>query len=140
MVESVAASIEEQGLPIGGNVLRVVAVDPVRNERAVIRNRLRVRADSRFCIVVGINGQVTVGRNNNVTIEFTGTGLTTGFQCLMDRQEPYFRCMCLGLAQFMPHLVSVVKHAHSNSVPGIKSEHYPHRSGYQQCKFVVLLG
>ena len=96
------------GLPIGDHVLRVVVVDPVRNERTVIRNRLRVRADSRFCIVVGINGQVTVGRNNNVTIQFTGTGLTTGFQCLMDRQEPYFRCMCLGLAQFMPHLVSSI--------------------------------
>ena len=94
MVESVAASIEEQGLPIGGNVLRVVAVDPVRNERAVIRNRLRVRADSRFCIVVGINGQVTVGRNNNVTIQFTGTGLTTGFQCTwIDRSHTFAVCV-----------------------------------------------
>ena len=83
------------GLPAGDHVLRVVAVDPVRNERAVIRNRLRVRRDSRFCIVVGINGQAMVGRNNNMTVEFTGTGLTTGFQCLMDRQQPYFNCKWL---------------------------------------------
>jgi len=92
-------------------------VDPVRNERAVIRNRIRVREASTFCVVVGTNAGLTVGRNNNVTVEFTGTGVTTGFQCLMDRQEPYFRCKCLGLAQFMPHLVSVANRAHSNGVP-----------------------
>jgi len=116
-----------------------MVLDPVRNERAVIRNKLRVRGDSRFCIVVGINGRVTVGRNN-VTIEFTGIGLITGFQCLMDRQGPYFRCKCSGLAQFIPHQVSVANCAHSNSEPGTKSEHYLHRSGYQQCTFLMLLG
>jgi len=126
------------GLPAGDHVLRVVAVDPVRNERAVIRNRIRVREASTFCVVVGTNAGLTVGRNNNVTVEFTGIGLTTGFQCLMDRQEPYFHCKCSGLAQFMPHLVSVANRAHSNSVPGTKSEHYTLID--QQCKFVMLLG
>jgi len=92
-----------------------------------------VREASTFCVVVGTNAGLTVGRNNNVTVEFTGIGLTTGFQCLMDRQEPYFRCKCLGLAQFMPDLVSVANHAHSNGVPGTKSEHYPHRSAMQVC-------
>ena len=78
------------GLPAGDHELRVVAVDPVRNERTVIRNRLQVCAASTFCVVVGTNAALTVGRNNNVTVEFTGTGLTTGFQCIMDRREPYF--------------------------------------------------
>jgi len=128
------------GLPAGDHVLRVMAVDPVRNERAVIHNRLRVRRDSRLCIVVRTNGMVTVGRNNNVTIEFTGIGLISGFQCLMDQQEPYFHCKCSGLAQFISHQLSVANRGHSSSVPGTKSEHCTHRSGYQQCTFLMLLG
>jgi len=90
------------GLPVGDHVLRVVAVDPVRNETAVIRNRIRVREASTFCVVVGTNAGLTVGRNNNVTVEFTGTGVTTGFQCIMDRQEPYFDCKWTSIALSAP--------------------------------------
>ena len=73
--------------------LRVVAWDLVRNERAVIRNRILVHRDDTFCAVVKKNNGLTIGRNNNVTVEFTGTGRTTGFQCILDKQRPYFECM-----------------------------------------------
>ena len=94
------------GLPAGDHILRVAAVDPVRNERAAIRNRVRVRATSTFCVVVGTNAGLTVGRSNNVTVEFTSTGQPTGFQCIMDRQEPYFDCKWTCVPVSIPHQTS----------------------------------
>ena len=82
-------------IPPGYYKLRVVAWDPVRKERAVIRNRVLVHRDDRFCTVVKTNNGVTIGRNNNVTVEFSGTGRTTGFQCILDKQRPYFECTLL---------------------------------------------
>ena len=80
-------------IPPGVYKLRVVAWDPVRDERAVIRNRILVHRDDTFCAVLKTNNGVTIGRNNNVTVEFSGTGRTTGFQCILDKQQPYFECM-----------------------------------------------
>ena len=80
-------------IPPGVYKLRVVAWDPVRKERAVIRNRILVHRDDTFCAVLKTNNGVTIGRNKNVTVEFSGTGRTTGFQCILDRQRPYFECM-----------------------------------------------
>ena len=80
-------------IPPGVYKLRVIAWDPVRDERAVIRNRILVHRDDTFCAVLKTNNGVTIGRNNNVTIEFSGTGRTTGFQCILDKQQPYFECM-----------------------------------------------
>ena len=80
-------------IPPGVYKLRVVAWDPVRKERAVIRNRILVHRDDTFCAVLKTNNGVTIGRNNNVTVEFSGTGRTTGFQCILDKQQPYFECM-----------------------------------------------
>ena len=82
-------------IPPGYYKLRVVGWDPVRNERAVIRNRILVHRDDTFCAVVKKNNGLTIGRNNNVTVEFSGTGRTTGFQCILDKQRPYFECMLL---------------------------------------------
>ena len=65
----------------------------MRDERAVIRNRILVHRDDTFCAVLKTNNGVTIGRNNNVTVEFSGTGRTTGFQCILDKQRPYFECM-----------------------------------------------
>ena len=82
-------------IPPGYYKLRVVAWDPVRKERAVIRNRVLVHRDNRFCAVLKTNNGLTIGRNNNVTVEFSGTGRTTGFQCILDKQRPYFECRLL---------------------------------------------
>ena len=80
-------------IPPGVYKLRVVAWDLVRKERAVIRNRILVHRDDTFCAVLKTNNGLTIGRNNNATVEFSGTGRTTGFQCILDKQRPYFECM-----------------------------------------------
>ena len=80
-------------IPPGVYKLQVVAWDPVRKERAVIRNRVLMHRDDTFCAVLKTNNGLTIGRNNNATVEFSGTGRTTGFQCILDKQRPYFECM-----------------------------------------------
>ena len=80
-------------IPPGVYKLRVVAWDPVRKERAVIRNKILVHKDDTFCAVLKTNNGVIIGGNNNVTVGFSGAGQTTGFQCILDKQWPYFECM-----------------------------------------------
>ena len=98
-------------IPPGVYKLRVVAWDPVRKERAIIRNRILVHRDDTLCAVIKTNNGVTIGRNNNVTVEFSGTGQTTGFQCILDKQQPYFECMlfnyCADVGQNIMNAIKV---------------------------------
>ena len=77
------------GIPPGDYTLRVVARDPVRGDRKVIRNRLWVHSDDAndpYCITYLINrGWRVEGRN--FTVEFTATGIASGFVCTLDRME-----------------------------------------------------
>ena len=64
----------------------MVAKDPVRGDRKVIRNRLWVHSDDAndpFCVTHLINrGWRVEGRN--FIVEFTATGIATGFVCSVD--------------------------------------------------------
>ena len=67
--------------------------------------------DDTLCTVIKTNNGVTIGRNNNVTVEFSGTGQTTGFQCILDKQQPYFECMlfnyCADVGQNIMNAIKV---------------------------------
>ena len=77
------------GIPPGDYILRVIARDPVRGDRKVIRNRLGVHSDDAsdpYCTTYLINrGWRVEGRN--LTVEFTATGIASGFECALDRME-----------------------------------------------------
>ena len=77
------------GIPPGNYTLRVVARDPVRGDRKVIRIRLGVHSDDAsdpYCTTYLINrGWRVEGRN--LTVEFTATGIASGFECALDRME-----------------------------------------------------
>ena len=61
----------------------MVAKDPVGGDRKVIRARLWVHSDEAFCTIHLINrGWRVEGRT--FTVEFTATGIATGFVCTLD--------------------------------------------------------
>ena len=76
------------GIPHGDYTLRVIATNPLTNETKVIRNRLWVHsedANDPYCITYLINrGWRVEGRN--FTVEFTATGVATGFKCSLDKK------------------------------------------------------
>ena len=77
------------GIPPGDYSLKVIARDPVRRDRKAITNRLWVNSDDindPYCFTHLINhGWRVEGRN--FTVEFTATGIATGFVCTLDRTE-----------------------------------------------------
>jgi len=77
------------GVPPGDYNLKVMARDPVRGDRKVIYNHLWVNSDDindPYCFTHLINrGWRVEGRN--FTVEFTATGIATGFVCTLDRTE-----------------------------------------------------
>lgn len=72
------------GIPPGDYTLRVVARNPPRGERKVIRNRLWMHGDDVYCITSLVNRGWRVD-GNTFTVEFASTGIATGFDCVLDR-------------------------------------------------------
>ena len=73
------------GLEVGSFLLRVIAIDIVSGDKAVIRSRVWISGDNQFCTVYPINRRVTVF-GNSATVEFSNTGTPTSFSCSLDRQ------------------------------------------------------
>ena len=73
------------GLQAGSFLLRVIAIDIVSGDKAVIRSRVWISGDNQFCTVYPINRRVTVF-GNSATVEFSNTGTPTSFSCSLDRQ------------------------------------------------------
>ena len=66
-------------------LLRVIAIDIVSGDKAVICSRVWISGDNQFCTVYPINRRVTVF-GNSATVEFSNTGTPTSFSCSLDRQ------------------------------------------------------
>ena len=84
----------ETGMPHGDYTLRVIATDPIRGDRQVIRSRLWVHSDDAndpFCILYLRNRGWRVVKDVFV-VEFAGTGLASradaAFECILDRTTP----------------------------------------------------
>ena len=73
------------GLEVGSFLLRVIAIDIVSGDKAVIRSRVWISGDNQFCTVYPINRRMTVF-GNSATVEFSNTGTPTSFSCSLDRQ------------------------------------------------------
>jgi len=70
----------------GHKILRVTAKDRDRKERQVIRSILPVPVDNQFCHVYLINRRWRV-QGSTFIVEFTSTGIASGFMCVLDRQS-----------------------------------------------------
>jgi hypothetical protein len=82
------------GIPPGDYTLRVIAYDPVRGDKKVIRNRLWVQSDdpnNAYCITYLKNRGWRVV-NGTFIVEFTATGVASGadaeFECALNRNKP----------------------------------------------------
>ena len=88
-------SYRRTGIPTGDFTLRVIAYDPVRGDKAVIRNRLWVHStdpNDLFCIMYLKNRGWGVS-GTTFSVDFTGTGAASAsnngqFECSVDRQQP----------------------------------------------------
>ena len=70
----------------GRKVLRVIARDHVRKEKQIIQAILPVPEDDHFCHTYLINRRWRV-EGSTFTVEFTSTGIASGFMCVLDRQD-----------------------------------------------------
>ena len=82
------------GIPPGDYTLRVIAYDPVRGDKKVIRNRLWVQSDdpnNAYCITYLKNRGWRVV-NGTFIVEFTATGVASRadaeFECALNRNKP----------------------------------------------------
>ena len=76
----------------GRYALRVVATNQVP-DKELIRRGFSISDDPNLCTLHLINNGVTVV-DNNVTVEFAGTGPARGHKCQLDRED-YYECMLL---------------------------------------------
>lgn len=82
------------GIPHGDYTLRVIAYDPIRGDRQVIRSRLWVHSDDvndPYCILYLTNRGWRVV-NGMFIVDFAGTGEASkpdaAFECSLDRNTP----------------------------------------------------
>ena len=84
-------SYTRTGIPPGAYVLRVVAIDPFSRDRKVLNFDFFVDSEEQHCSVHLTNrGWRVEGRS--FIVEFSSTGVTTGFTCSLNREE--FDCRC----------------------------------------------
>ena len=89
-----SGSYRRTGIPPGDYTLRVIAYDPVRGDRKVLRSRLWVQSDDPndgYCIIYPINRGWRVV-NDTFMVEFAATGLASGanaeFECSLNGNKP----------------------------------------------------
>jgi hypothetical protein len=88
-------SYRRTGIPTGDFTLRVIAYDPLREDKAVIRSRLWVHStdpDDLYCIMYLLNRGWSVS-GTTFSVDFTGTGAASAsnngrFECSVNRREP----------------------------------------------------
>ena len=84
-----SGTFSHSGLTPGRHSLRIIARDPLTQERAILRGYFTVfedltEPDKHVCGVIIVNAGSEV-QDHSVEVNFTGTGATRGFQCRVDR-------------------------------------------------------
>ena len=83
-----SGQFHHSGLTPNTYSLRIVAKDPITDERAILRGDFTVIGDEdeEFCGVTIINTGTEV-KNGETEVHFTGVGATKSFKCRMDKER-----------------------------------------------------
>lgn len=79
-------SYTRTGIPPGAYVLRVVAIDPFSRDRKILNFDFFVDSEEQHCSVHLTNRGWRV-EGQSFIVEFSSTGVTTGFTCSLNREE-----------------------------------------------------